>query len=126
MDVASTRNPANSAARSGSGCVGGGVGGVAADGPINPLLGSARQMEANGDHLKAVEQYLKITPDLLSEGDTALAHPIEACENIWVHAVNLATKFLAPENSLKVTELVGSRLTRLQVSWRNMYFSPLF
>lgn len=83
----------------------------------NPLLNQARQLESQGDHLKAVEQYLKITPDLLDDGgDASSNHPIDACENVWVHAANLATKFLAPENSAKVTELVASRLTRLQAS----------
>ncbi|VDD80059.1 unnamed protein product [Mesocestoides corti] len=84
------------------------------DNSMNPLISMARQMETSGDYLGAVEQYLKIMPDLLSEGESALTHPVEACEHIWVHAANLAMKFLAPESSAKVTELVASRLVRLQ------------
>ncbi|VDN09766.1 unnamed protein product [Dibothriocephalus latus] len=82
------------------------------DPSANPLLNHARQLEAHGEHLKAVEQYLKLTPELLGESESA--HPLDTCEHVWVHAVNLATKFLAPDNAVKVTELVASRLTRLQ------------
>ncbi|CUT99105.1 intraflagellar transport protein 172 [Echinococcus multilocularis] len=92
-------------------------------GSTYPLIVTARQLEASGEYLKAVEHYLKVTPDLLSEteggggeGESAatLAHSVETCENLWVHAANLATKFLTPENSAQVTELVATRLARLQ------------
>ncbi|KAL5965213.1 hypothetical protein TSMEX_007033 [Taenia solium] len=96
---------------------------VHSSGSTNPLIASARQFEGNGEYLKAVEHYLKVTPDLLSEcgggageGESAatLAHSVETCENLWVHAANLAMKFLTPENSAQVTELVASKLARLQ------------
>ncbi|VDM16004.1 unnamed protein product [Hydatigera taeniaeformis] len=92
-------------------------------GSTHPLIASARQLEGNGEYLKAVEHYLKVTPDLLSEGGdgggegesaAALTHSVETCESLWVHAANLAMKFLTPENSVQVTELVASKLARLQ------------
>lgn len=95
-------------------------------GSTHPLIASARQLEGTGEYLKAVEQYLKVTPDLLSEsgggggeGESAatLVHSVETCENLWVHAANLAMKFLTPENSAQVTELVASKLARLQVNY---------
>ncbi len=98
------------------GRVGGGLSAVdqASSSEPHPLVVQARQLEAAGDHLKAVEQYLKVTPDGLDEGDSA--SPVDLCEHVWVHAADLATKFLAPANSAKVTELVASRLARLQVA----------
>ena len=95
-----------------------------------PLLASARQFESSGEYLKAVECYLKVTPSVLAEhqNDDAAAggggggsEPentanLETCESLWVHASNLAMKFLQPESATQITELVASRLSRFQVS----------
>lgn len=102
----------------------------------HPLLTKARQLEASGEYLKAVEHYLKVTPDLIAESEgrgsgcnmgegecsATMSNTAETCENIWVHAANLAGKFLTSENSTQVTELVASRLARLQVTFLRPFY----
>lgn len=91
-----------------------------------PLIASARLFEAKEEYLTAVEHYLKVTPDLLYEAEgggasgggegvseASMNHCVEACESLWMHAANLAVKFLTPENSAQIAELVASRLARL-------------
>ncbi|CAH8646361.1 unnamed protein product [Schistosoma rodhaini] len=68
----------------------------------------AKNYESNGEYLRAVESYLKITPN------TNDSITPELCEHAWLHATNLAVKFLPTESSVKVTELVASRLASIE------------
>lgn len=87
----------------------------------NTYFIQARNYESNGEYLRAVEYYLKITPNTNSMDNNpndSIKQSItpELCENAWLHAVSLAVKFLPTDSSVKVTELVASRLASIQVS----------
>ncbi|CAH8560325.1 unnamed protein product [Schistosoma turkestanicum] len=94
------------------------------DTSTNTYILQARNYESHGEYLRAIENYLKITPNTNSVDnnnnqnttDSMMKQPLtlELCERAWMHAVNLAVKFLPPESSAKVTELVASRLISFQ------------
>ncbi|CAH8629630.1 unnamed protein product [Schistosoma margrebowiei] len=85
----------------------------------NTYFIQARNYESNGEYLRAVEYYLKITPNTNSidnNSNDSIKQSItpELCEHAWLHAASLAVKFLPTESSVKVTELVASRLASIQ------------
>ncbi|VDP58316.1 unnamed protein product [Schistosoma mattheei] len=85
----------------------------------NTYFIQARNYESNGEYLRAVEYYLKITPNTNSvdnNSNDSIKQSItpELCENAWLHAASLAVKFLPTDSSVKVTELVASRLASIQ------------
>ncbi|CAI2733336.1 unnamed protein product [Schistosoma spindalis] len=85
----------------------------------NTYFIQAKNYESNGEYLHAIEYYLKITPNTNSidnHSNDSIKQSItsELCEHVWLHAASLAVKFLPTESSIKVTELVASRLTSIQ------------
>lgn len=83
----------------------------------NANLLQAREIESRGEYLRAIECYLKIRPDSISE-ESADNNSLtaEMCQHAWLHAANLAVKFLPSDSSAKVAELVASRLVTIGVS----------
>ncbi|PAA52772.1 hypothetical protein BOX15_Mlig006435g1 [Macrostomum lignano] len=72
-----------------------------ADG-IQNLIREAKQYEASGNHLKAVEMYLKLTTDVTND-ESMLA-------GAWRKAADLAVKFLSADKHEKVVDIVANRL----------------
>ncbi|CAL8090514.1 unnamed protein product [Calicophoron daubneyi] len=83
--------------------------------PRNAYFLQARELEARGEYLRAVEFYLKLSPDSDDSGnEDSGSLPAEVCQHAWLHAANLAVKFLPCDSSSKVAELVASRLTTIK------------
>nr|CAH8871752.1 unnamed protein product [Trichobilharzia regenti] len=81
----------------------------------NAYFLQARDFESRGEYLRAVEYYLKLIPSANSSNSDELSDlPTDVCEHAWLHAANLAVKFLPAESSVKVAELVASRLVSIQ------------
>ncbi|KAH8862639.1 Intraflagellar transport protein 172 like [Schistosoma japonicum] len=86
----------------------------------NAYLQQAKDYESRGEYLRAVEYYLKLAPNTNSTdnnlNDSVKQQQItpEICEHAWMYAANLAVKFLPTDSSVKVVELVASRLTSIQ------------
>ncbi|CAH8497562.1 unnamed protein product [Dicrocoelium dendriticum] len=74
----------------------------------------ARELEARGEYLRAVEFYLKLQPESGTAEDEDTQIPSEICQHAWLHAANLAVKFLPSESAAKVAELVASRLASIK------------
>ncbi|RTG85468.1 intraflagellar transport protein 172 [Schistosoma bovis] len=73
----------------------------------NTYFIQARNYESNGEYLRAVEYYLKITPNTNSvdnNSNDSIKQSItpELCENAWLHAVSLAVKFLPTDTSVDI------------------------
>ncbi|CAL1585627.1 unnamed protein product [Knipowitschia caucasica] len=66
------------------------------------LLEQAREWEAAGEHLRAVDCYLKVNDESKLQ------------EKCWMKAAELSIKFLSPEKAVEVVKLVGPRLARLR------------
>ncbi|CAH8637155.1 unnamed protein product [Heterobilharzia americana] len=82
----------------------------------NPYFIQARDFESRSEYLRAIECYLKLVPSKNSADtlDESSCLPPDICEHAWLHAANLAVKFLPAESSVKVAELVASRLVSIQ------------
>ncbi|THD25249.1 Intraflagellar transport protein [Fasciola hepatica] len=80
----------------------------------NTNLLQARELESHGEYLRAVECYLKVHPDSLSsENPDHSDLAADVCQHAWLHAANLAVKFLPSDSAAKVAELVASRLVSI-------------
>ncbi|KAF5402479.1 Intraflagellar transport protein [Paragonimus heterotremus] len=83
----------------------------------NACFLQARELESRGEYLRAVECYLKLQPEsssTASSEETAGGIPAEICQHAWLHAANLAVKFLPSDSAAKVAELVASRLMNIK------------
>lgn len=78
-----------------------GGGGSGAEG----IVGQAREWEASGEYARAVECYMKVTPNIISDQNV-----LEKC---WMKAGDLAIKFLGPQKAQVVVEMVGPRLAEI-------------
>ncbi|VDP85645.1 unnamed protein product [Echinostoma caproni] len=77
----------------------------------NAFLLQARELESHGEYLRAVEYYLKVHPDSVNADVTDRGSlTSDVCQHAWLHAANLAVKFLPSDSAAKVAELVASRL----------------
>ncbi|RUS80517.1 hypothetical protein EGW08_011738 [Elysia chlorotica] len=85
--------------RSGSGVQGGGGGAEA-------LVRQAREWEASGEHQRAVECYLKVTPDMVPDSKI-----VEKC---LVKAGDIAIKFLDNQKAQMIVEVVGPKLAQIK------------
>ncbi|KER27764.1 hypothetical protein T265_05253 [Opisthorchis viverrini] len=85
------------------------------DGSEPSATTNARELEARGEYLRAVEYYLKLQPNLEGdEGEECSGIPVSVCQHAWLHAANLAVKFLPSDSASKVAELVASRLVNIK------------
>ncbi|VEL35748.1 unnamed protein product [Protopolystoma xenopodis] len=80
-------------------------------------LASAREFEARGDRLRAIEILLKMQPP--ASGALAAAAEVKGhlliYEKAWIHASRLAENFLSNETIEKVSELAATRLMTIKV-----------
>ncbi|KAK3767076.1 hypothetical protein RRG08_017951 [Elysia crispata] len=70
------------------------------------LVRQAREWEASGEHQRAVECYLKVTPDMVPDSKI-----VEKC---LVKAGDIAIKFLDNQKAQMIVEVVGPRLAQIK------------
>ncbi|KAH9500287.1 hypothetical protein Btru_073626 [Bulinus truncatus] len=70
------------------------------------IVRQAREWEASGEHQRAVECYLRVTPDMVPD--------VKIVEKCLMKAGDIAIKFLDNQKAQKVVELVGPRLAEVK------------
>ncbi|XP_012943117.1 intraflagellar transport protein 172 homolog isoform X1 [Aplysia californica] len=81
---------------------GGGAGGSGAE----AIVRQAREWEASGEHQRAVECYLKVTPDMVPD--------VKIVEKCLMKAGDIAIKFLDNQKAQTVVEMVGPKLADIR------------
>ncbi|XP_005107698.1 intraflagellar transport protein 172 homolog isoform X2 [Aplysia californica] len=77
-----------------------------AGGGAEAIVRQAREWEASGEHQRAVECYLKVTPDMVPD--------VKIVEKCLMKAGDIAIKFLDNQKAQTVVEMVGPKLADIR------------
>ncbi|OWF38575.1 intraflagellar transport protein 172 homolog [Mizuhopecten yessoensis] len=70
------------------------------------MVQQAREWESSGEYARAIECYLKVTPQLISD--------LNVVEKCWLKAGELAIKFLGQSKAQTVVEIVAPKLAEMR------------